>query len=140
MENNSILIYQSADGKIAVDTTYEAENLWLSQKLMATLFECTPENILIHIGRYHFTYYFSKMPHPASFIIYFQSFQTNVTHSTTVYVKKCPSSIRCRDSNPQLLGRKSPPITTRPGLLPITLLSSMRKKFIFLLGFSIIGN
>ena len=98
------------------------------------------ENILIHIGRYHFTYYFSKMPHPASFIIYFQSFQTNVTHSTTVYVKKCPSSIRCRDSNPQLLGRKSPPITTRPGLLPITLLSSMRKKFIFLLGFSIIGN
>lgn len=49
MENNSILIYQSADGKIAVDTTYEAENLWLSQKLMATLFECTPENILIHI-------------------------------------------------------------------------------------------
>ena len=98
------------------------------------------ENILIHIGRYHFTYYFSKMPHPASFIIYFQSFQTNVTHSTTVYVKKCPSSIRCRDSNPQLLGRKSPPITTRPGLLPITLLSSMRTKFIFLLGFSIIGN
>ena len=98
------------------------------------------ENILIHIGHYHFTYYFSKMPHPASFIIYFQSFQTNVTHSTTVYVKKCPSSIRCRDSNPQLLGRKSPPITTRPGLLPITLLSSMRTKFIFLLGFSIIGN
>lgn len=49
MENNSILIYQSVDGKIAVDTTYEAENLWLSQKLMASLFECTPENILIHI-------------------------------------------------------------------------------------------
>jgi hypothetical protein len=49
MENNSILIYQSSDGKIAVDTTYEAESLWLSQKLMATLFECTPENILIHI-------------------------------------------------------------------------------------------
>jgi hypothetical protein len=49
MGNNNILIYQSADGKIAVDTTYEAESLWLSQKLMATLFECTPENILIHI-------------------------------------------------------------------------------------------
>jgi hypothetical protein len=49
MGNNNILIYQSADGKIVVDTTYEAESLWLSQKLMATLFECTPENILIHI-------------------------------------------------------------------------------------------
>jgi len=49
MENSNILIYQSADGKIDVDTTYDAENVWLSQKLMATLFECTPENILIHI-------------------------------------------------------------------------------------------
>ena len=29
--------------------------------------------------------------------------------------KKCPSSIWCRDSNPRPLGRKSPPITTRPG-------------------------
>ena len=33
-----------------------------------------------------------------------------------IYVKKCPSSIQCRDSNPQPSERESPPITTRPGL------------------------
>ena len=33
-------------------------------------------------------------------------------------MKKCPSSIRCRDSNPRPLERESIPITTRPGLPP----------------------
>ena len=32
------------------------------------------------------------------------------------YEKKCPSSIRCQDSNPRPLERESPPIITRPGL------------------------
>ena len=63
MENNSLLIYQSADGKIAVDTTYEAESLWLSQKLMATLFECTPENVLIHIKNIYET---AELEEPAT--------------------------------------------------------------------------
>ena len=30
------------------------------------------------------------------------------------FVKKCPSSIRCRDLNPRPSGRESLPITTRP--------------------------
>ena len=30
-----------------------------------------------------------------------------------IYVKKCPSSIWCRDSNPQPSQREYPPITTR---------------------------
>ena len=53
----------------------------------------------------------------ASYIVYFWSFQTNITIFLQQYnVKNFPSSIRCRDSNPQPLGRESPPITTRPGL------------------------
>ena len=32
--------------------------------------------------------------------------------------EKCPSSIRCRDSNPRPLKRESLPFTTRPGLPP----------------------
>ena len=35
-----------------------------------------------------------------------------------IYVKKIPSSIWCRDSNPRPLEHVSPPITTRPGLPP----------------------
>ena len=33
-------------------------------------------------------------------------------------MNKCPSSIRCRDSNPRPFKHESPPITTRPGLPP----------------------
>ena len=38
-----------------------------------------------------------------------------------MYVKKCPSSIRCRDSNSRPLEHEPPPITTRPGLPPYSL-------------------
>ena len=39
-----------------------------------------------------------------------------------IYVKKCPSSLRCRDSNPRPSEHESPPITTRPGLPPSAIL------------------
>ena len=48
----------------------------------------------------------------------FSSFQTNITNFTTIKCEKCPSSIRCWDSNPRPLEHKSLPITTRTGLLP----------------------
>ena len=49
----------------------------------------------------------------------FRSFQTNIiTILTTNTREKCPSSIRCWDSNPQTLESESLPITTSPGLPP----------------------
>ena len=44
----------------------------------------------------------------------FSSFQRNFT--TNRYVKKCSSSIRCRDSNSRSLEHESPPITIRSRL------------------------
>ena len=59
------------------------------------------------------------MGQPGLFFIYFRSFQTNSkTILQQLYVKKCPSSIWCRDSNPRPLERESLSITTRPGLPP----------------------
>ena len=56
---------------------------------------------------------------PASFIILFWSFQTNIiTIFTTKICEKCSSSIQCRDLIPQPLEHESPPITNRQGLLP----------------------
>ena len=50
-----------------------------------------------------------------SFFVYFRSFQTNKQYNfATKYCEKCPSSIRCRDSNPRPLEHESFPITTRP--------------------------
>ena len=65
--------------------------------------------------------FLKKLANPGLFFVYFWSFQTNITIFTTIICEKCPSSIWCRDSNPQPLERESLPITTRPGLPPILL-------------------
>ncbi|OQX79916.1 MAG: cell filamentation protein Fic [Bacteroidetes bacterium 4484_276] len=46
---NQIAIYETDDGQIKVGVLYEDENLWLTQKLMAELFETTTANVNIHL-------------------------------------------------------------------------------------------
>ena len=53
---------------------------------------------------------------PASISLMFGLFQTNNTIFTTNKCKKCPSSLLCRDLNPQPLEQQPSPITTRQGL------------------------
>jgi len=47
--NSEITIYETEDGKVRVDVHFKNENLWLSQKLMAELFECSTDNISLHL-------------------------------------------------------------------------------------------
>ena len=61
---------------------------------------------------------FFKMVHSWPLFNLFSSFQTNITMFTTNLCEKCPSSIRCWDSNSRPSEHGSPPITTRPGLPP----------------------
>ena len=46
---NQITIYETSDWKVKIWVLFEEENLWLSQKLMAELFETTPQNITLHL-------------------------------------------------------------------------------------------
>ena len=46
---NQITFYETEDGKIRIEVRFEHENLWLSQKLMAELFECSRDNISLHL-------------------------------------------------------------------------------------------
>jgi hypothetical protein len=49
-ENNTqIIIYQTENGETKLDVRLENETVWLSQKLMAELFQTTPQNITIHL-------------------------------------------------------------------------------------------
>ena len=57
-------------------------------------------------------------PTPASFSFIFGLSNKHYKFLQQIYVKKCPSSIRCQDSNPRPSKRESSPITTRPGLPP----------------------
>lgn len=47
---SEILIYQSEDGKGHIEVRLADNTVWLSQALMAELFQTTPQNITIHIG------------------------------------------------------------------------------------------
>lgn len=50
MSNNSqIVIYQTENGITKLEVRLENETVWLSQKLMAELFQTTPQNITIHL-------------------------------------------------------------------------------------------
>ena len=49
LPKGEIVIYTSADGKISLDTKLEYETIWLTQDMMAKLFETTPQNITMHI-------------------------------------------------------------------------------------------
>lgn len=46
---NEITFYNSPDGKVTVEVLYAEENIWLTQKKMAELFETTPQNITLHL-------------------------------------------------------------------------------------------
>ncbi|KKP92106.1 MAG: hypothetical protein A2445_01485 [Candidatus Jacksonbacteria bacterium RIFOXYC2_FULL_44_29] len=46
---SQIIIYQTGDGKTRVEVRFEHENVWLTQKLMAELFQTTVANINIHL-------------------------------------------------------------------------------------------
>lgn len=47
--NSQIIIYQADDGKTKLDVRLENETVWLTQKLMAELFQTTVPNINIHL-------------------------------------------------------------------------------------------
>jgi hypothetical protein len=50
MKNNSqIIIYQTESGQTKIDVRLESESVWLTQKLMAELFQTTSQNITIHL-------------------------------------------------------------------------------------------
>ncbi|MDA3970404.1 MAG: RhuM family protein [Desulfobulbaceae bacterium] len=48
-ENSEILIYQAPDGMVKIDVRLDKETVWLTQKMMAQLFQVTPQNITMHL-------------------------------------------------------------------------------------------
>lgn len=46
---SQFIIYQNEDGRIKLDVRFMDETVWLTQALMAHLFNTTPENILMHL-------------------------------------------------------------------------------------------
>jgi hypothetical protein len=47
--SNQITIYETEDGKARIEVRFEHENVWLTQKLIAVLFDCSTDNISFHL-------------------------------------------------------------------------------------------
>ena len=48
-QNNDIIFYTTDDGQVEIEVRLEDENVWLTQKAMAELFDTTKQNISLHI-------------------------------------------------------------------------------------------
>jgi hypothetical protein len=48
-QKSQFLIYQAENGAIKIDVRFEEETVWLSQPLMAELFQTTQQNISLHL-------------------------------------------------------------------------------------------
>lgn len=46
---DDITIFETEDGQARVEVRFEHDNVWLTQKLMAELYECSPDNISLHL-------------------------------------------------------------------------------------------
>lgn len=49
LEKNDLLIYKNKEGNVIVDAIYKDENLWLTQKGMSRVFDCSTDNISLHL-------------------------------------------------------------------------------------------
>lgn len=48
-EQSQITIYETEDGKARIEVLFKGENVWLTQKLMAQLFDCSVDNVSLHL-------------------------------------------------------------------------------------------
>ena len=48
-ERNNFIMYTTDDGQVDIEVRLEEENVWLTQKSMAELFDTTKQNISLHI-------------------------------------------------------------------------------------------
>ena len=47
--DNQIVFYQGLDGAVNIEVLFAEENIWLTQKKMAELFDCSSDNISLHL-------------------------------------------------------------------------------------------
>ena len=49
MNEINFIIYQTPQGNVAIEAVVKDETLWLTQKAMAELFDCSADNISLHL-------------------------------------------------------------------------------------------
>lgn len=49
MQEHEIIFYQLEDTNVYVNVIFKEETFWMTQRVMAELFDCTTDNISLHL-------------------------------------------------------------------------------------------
>lgn len=83
--SNEIIFYETEDGKVSIEVRFEEENIWLTQKQMAELFECTTDNISLHLKNIYLSGELSKESTTEKFSVVQQEGARAVTRKSLFY-------------------------------------------------------
>lgn len=79
------LIYNTPEGNVAINAVIKNETIWLTQKLMAELFDCTTDNISLHLRNIYKEGELSKFATSEEFSVVQQEGSRNVTRKIAFY-------------------------------------------------------
>ena len=83
--NNQITFYQTPDGSINIEVLYAQENIWLTQKKMAELFDCSIDNISLHLKNIYKEGELNKKATIEDYSVVQKEGSRNVKRKTTMY-------------------------------------------------------
>jgi hypothetical protein len=84
-KNGKITIYETEDGKARIEVRFEKDNVWLTQKLMAELFECSTDNISLHLRSVYETGELDEQATAEESSVVQKEGNRNVTRNVTLY-------------------------------------------------------
>jgi len=100
-QDNQITIYETEDGKARIEVRFENENVWLTQKQMAELFDCSADNVSLHLKNI----YTEKEVEPKStteeISVVQKEGQREVKRNITFEFRGTPYIIRCGAQPPR---------------------------------------
>ncbi len=53
IKDNEIAFYQSQDGRVNIEVLYDVNNMWLTLRKISELFDCSTDNVSLHIKNIH---------------------------------------------------------------------------------------
>jgi hypothetical protein len=85
INDNEIAFYKSADGRVNIEVMHDADNIWLSQRKIAELFNTTSQNITQHIKNIYLDKEVSEVSTCKDFLQVQVEGERKVTRNTTCY-------------------------------------------------------
>ena len=85
IQDNEIAFYQSEDGGVNIEVLYDVDNVWLTQKKIAELFNCSTDNISLHIKNIYYENEINKDSTAEEFSVVQKEGERDVTRKVICY-------------------------------------------------------